>query len=69
MGEPILSVIQELMLSKRSKRQCESKAVAKLFGAPPILPGEDPKTYQEMLVAWPLISDRAILLRRFGSTI
>jgi len=37
------------MLSKRSKRQCESKAVAKLFGAPPILPGEDPKTYQEML--------------------
>jgi hypothetical protein len=40
--------MQELVLSKRSKRQCGSKALARLFGAPPILPSEDPKAYQEM---------------------
>jgi hypothetical protein len=36
-------------LSKRSKRRCGSKALARLFGAPPILPSEDPKAYQEMV--------------------
>jgi hypothetical protein len=36
------------MLSKRSKRQCPSNAVTRVFGAPPILPGEDSKAYQEM---------------------
>jgi hypothetical protein len=36
------------MLSKRSKRRCGSKGLARLFGALPILPGEDPKAYQEM---------------------
>jgi hypothetical protein len=41
--------MQEPMLSKRSKRQCASKAVARVFGAPPVLPGEDPKEYEKML--------------------
>jgi hypothetical protein len=36
-------------LSKRSKRQYASKVVTRLFGAPPVLPGEDPKAYHEML--------------------
>jgi hypothetical protein len=49
MGASSLSVRQERKLSKRSKRRCGSKALARLFDTPPILPGEDPKAYQEMV--------------------